>query len=249
MWICSWLLLGKSSNGVWDFDTLLQHPCFRLSWEVFYAFDKLVAWGRGQALMRLQKQIYTTWFPESQLNVSFVPYPWKLNTSHMQEAGFLANRRLEPTLAFASATLRPNPLGLCSFNKCLKRPVFSFWFKAHIGSGPRNLTLQSLCDFRWTSDDRLHQSILRSGCNIWFSIYCLPEIPWHFFLRRFWYLGQEMQKTGKERLNKLKNTYIYGLWLPSTINNHGKPQRRRDEQLKRIFFHVLPPYLCTFTRS
>lgn len=201
-----------------------------LSWEDFYMFDKLVAWGRGQALIKLQKQIYTLWFPESQLNVSFVPYPWKRNTSHMQEADFPGNRRPESTLVFASARRRPTiPLGLCSFNRCLKRPVVSFWFKGHIGSGPRNLTLQSLCDFRWTSYGPWHQSILRSGCNIWFPIYGLPEIPWHFFLRRYWYLGQEMQKTGKEWLNKLKNTYIDRLWLPSTINNHGKPQRRRYE--------------------
>lgn len=166
----------------------------------------------------------------------------------MQEAGFPGNRRLEPTLAFASATLRPNPLGLCSFNRCLKRPVVSFWFKGHIGPGPRNLTLQSLCDFRWTSDGPRHQSILRSGCNIWFPIHCLPEIPWHFFPRRYWYLGQEMQKTGKKWLNKLKNTYIDRLWSPSTINNHGKPQRSRATE-KGFIFHVLPPYPCTFTRS
>lgn len=207
-----------------------------LSWEDFYVFDKLVAWGRGQALIRLRKQIYTIWFLESWLNVSFVPSPWNLNTSHMQEAGFLGNRRPEPTLAFASVRFRPNPLGLGSFNRRLKRPVVSFWFKGHIGSGPRNLTLQSLCDFRCTSYGPWHQSILRSGCNIWFPIYSLPEIPWHFFWRRYWYLGQEMQKTGKEWLNKLKNTYIDRLWSPSTINNHGKPQRRRDEQLKRVFF-------------
>lgn len=62
-----------------------------------------------------------------------------------------------------------------------------------------------------------------------------------------WYLGQEMQKTGKECLNKLKNTYIDRLWSPTTINSFGKPQRRGDEQLKRIF-HALPPYTCTFSR-
>lgn len=51
-----------------------------------------------------------------------------------------------------------------------------------------------------------------------------------------WYLGQEMQKTGKACLNKLKNTYIDKLWAPATINRHGNPQSRRDEQQKRIFF-------------
>lgn len=153
MWTSSWLLLGKLSNGVWDFVTLLQHPCFMLSWEDFYAFDKLVAWGRGQALMRLQKQIYTTWFPESQFNISFVPSSWKLNTSHMQEAGFRDNRTLEPTSAFASATLRPNPLGLCSFNRCLKRPVVflliqgSHWLRAKKSDTSKPLWFQM--DFWW----------------------------------------------------------------------------------------------------
>lgn len=128
------------SNWVWKLVTLLQHLHFMLTWEDFYASDKLLR--RKTGTNESRNQIYTPWFQESQLNISFAPMSLKAGHVPYIRGCFLGNRRRFQFLGFCFCYTWAKPTGV-ALTDAWKDQLFPFDFKGHPGSGPGNLTLQS----------------------------------------------------------------------------------------------------------
>lgn len=204
-WACLWLLTGQLSHWVWKLFTLPQQLHFMLSWEDFYAAEKLVMRKAGTN-DSCKTSLYNL-IPREPIERIIDPVSLKAEHRISFQYKRLPPRQQKKVLApWLLLLLHLGQTHWCSFNRCLKRSVVSFGFsRVTLAQGQeiwhfRAKQIEFWCPLASKHSEVRLQSMISHTISARNTTAFLPEKMFS------WCLRQEMKKTGKERLNQFKNT-------------------------------------------